>query len=50
MSLSDYLIREIRIGAERPTFEELRERLASRDPVVVDPAPALAIREERDRR
>lgn len=48
-SLSDYLIREIEIGAERPTIEELRERLASRETVDVEPAPALAVREERDR-
>ncbi|HYO47930.1 MAG TPA: hypothetical protein VEY33_14725 [Gemmatimonadota bacterium] len=50
MSLSDYLIREIEIGAERPTLDELRGRLASREPVDVEPVPALAVRDERDRR
>ncbi|CAN5762351.1 hypothetical protein BH20GEM1_BH20GEM1_13510 [soil metagenome] len=49
MSLSDYRIREIETSAERPTLEELRERLASREPVEVEPATPLAIREERDR-
>lgn len=50
MSLSDYLIREIEISAERPTLDELRGRLASREPVDVEPVPALAVRDERDRR
>jgi plasmid stability protein len=50
MSLSDYLIREIETSAERPTLEELRERIDSREPVDVEPVPALAVREERDRR
>jgi plasmid stability protein len=31
MSLSDYLLREIRDVAERPTIEELRARLAKSD-------------------
>jgi hypothetical protein len=33
MSLSDYLLREIRDIAERPTIDELRARLARRTPV-----------------
>lgn len=49
MSLSDYLIREIEISAERPTLDELRGRLTSREPVDVEPVPALAVRDERDR-
>jgi len=50
MSLSEYLLREIRQVAERPTPAELRERLASRTQVAVDEAPAAAVRAERDRR
>jgi len=36
MSLSDYLLMEIREIAERPTLPELRERLHRREPVSVD--------------
>lgn len=50
MSLSDYLLAEIRLLAERPTREELLERLARRDPVDVKLPPALAVRKERDGR
>ncbi len=50
MSLSDYLLADLRKAAERPTPEELRERLRSR-PAVVLPAPAArAVRAERDSR
>jgi plasmid stability protein len=50
MSLSDYLLNEIRQVAERPTLEELRARLEQRSPVNPSVAPAEAIRAERDRR
>ena len=50
MSLSDYLIAEIRRSAERPTMEELRERLAARDPVDLNESPAEALRAERENR
>jgi len=50
MSLSDYLIREIKKVAEVPTAEEIRQRLMSRGPVKTSVSPAQAIREERDRR
>lgn len=50
MSLSAYLLRELRHSAERPTLEEMRKRLASRRPVDPHPAPAAAIRAERDSR
>lgn len=50
MSLSDYLIGEIRRVAERPTPRDLRERLATRTPVEPQTPPALAVRAERDRR
>jgi hypothetical protein len=49
-SLSDYLLGEIAWAAERPTIEELRARLAERAPVAPTPAPADALREERDGR
>lgn len=49
-SLSEYLLSEIRRVAECPTVEELRERLATREPVNPQPPPAAVIREGRDRR
>jgi plasmid stability protein len=49
MSLSEYLLREIRRAAERPTPEELRTRLETRPPVAPTVAPSEAIRAERDR-
>lgn len=49
-SLSEYLIGEIRRSAERPTLEELRERLRRRRPVVPPLAPADAVRAERESR
>jgi plasmid stability protein len=49
MSLSDYLLAEIRSSAERPTLEEIRERLRSRQPVRLKISPTEMIREERDR-
>ena len=49
MSLSDYLLREVRAVAERPTIEELRARLAKRSPVTAAVDPVAIIREERDR-
>ena len=49
MSLSDYLLSEIRAVAERPTIEELRERLQQRASVAPSLAPADAVRAERDR-
>jgi plasmid stability protein len=50
MSLSDYLIAEIRKTAERPTLEELRERLARREAVEPKETPAEAVRAERQSR
>jgi plasmid stability protein len=49
-SLSDYLLREIQRLAERPTLEELKERLALLSPVHPRVPPARIIREERDSR
>jgi antitoxin FitA len=50
MSLSDYLLSEIRLLAERPTLDELRARLERRPAITPSVAPAEAIRAERDRR
>ena len=49
MSLSDYLLGEIRQVAERPTIEELRARLRSRTETAPTMPPADAVRAERDR-
>ncbi len=49
MSLSDYLLREIRGVAARPTVEELRARLASRSVVTPSIDTARAVRAERGR-
>ncbi len=50
MSLSDYLLNELREVAERPTLEELRARLQSRSRTTPSPTPAEAVRAERDTR
>lgn len=49
MSLSDYVLAEVRRSAERPTLAELRERLHRREPVDPTVSPAAVLREERDR-
>jgi antitoxin FitA len=48
MSLSDYLLSEIRQVAERPTIDELRARLRSRTETALSVRPSEAIRAERD--
>ena len=50
LSLSDYLLQEVRRVADRPTLAELRHRLALR--AVVNPrvSPARAVRVEREGR
>ena len=50
MSLSDYLLAEIRKAAERPTLDEMRERLHRREPVRTPIAAARAVRAARDSR
>ena len=47
MSLSDYLLGELREIAERPTLAEFRERLRRRRPVAVAMDSARLVREER---
>ena len=49
MSLSDYLLSELRHVAERPTLDEVRERIRSRPDTALPVTPAEALREERDR-
>jgi antitoxin FitA len=49
MSLSEYLLSEIRQVAERPTIDELRARLRSRTETFPSMPPADAVRAERDR-
>ena len=49
MSLSDYLLSEIRQVAERPTLDELRARLERRPGMTPSVSPVQAIRAERDR-
>ena len=48
MSLSDYLLAEIRHVAERPTIAELQERLRRRSRVAAPVTAAEAVRRERD--
>jgi plasmid stability protein len=50
MSLSDYLLGIVRRAAERATPDEMRERLAGREPVGPAEPPAEAVRAERDAR
>lgn len=50
LSLSDYLLKQLRRVAERPTREELIERIASRTPVRSRVRAADAVRAERERR
>jgi hypothetical protein len=50
LSLSDYLLQEVRRLAERPTIAELRDRLAGRTAVTTRIPPARVLRADRDRR
>jgi len=50
MSLSDYLLMEMKEIAERPSLLEMRERLAERQPVSAKFDSARLVREERDAR
>ncbi len=49
LSLSDYLLQEVKSLAERPTLNDLRRRLADRDSVTPRIPPAKAVRAERER-
>jgi len=50
MSLSEYLLAEIKEIAERPTLAELRDRLHGRKAVTVSLDSARLVREEREAR
>jgi plasmid stability protein len=50
MSMSEYALRELRKSLERPTREEILERLASRPRRRLKRPAAEAIRAERDSR
>ena len=50
LSLSDYLLNEIRTVAEQPSLDELRRRLHERAPVTLKESTAAAVRAERDSR
>jgi antitoxin FitA len=50
MSLSDFLLAEIRQVAERPTIAELRERVRRRSRAAGPLLAAEAVRRERDAR
>jgi plasmid stability protein len=47
-SLSEYVRAELELIASRPTPEELRTRLAAREPVEAGERPAETIRRHRD--
>ena len=50
LSLSDFLVREVRKIAERPTTEEMLERLRQREAYAGKLSPTEALRAERDAR
>jgi antitoxin FitA len=50
MSLSDYLLRELRHAVDRPTLDEMRRRLERRRPVRLRQSTTAAVRAERDSR
>ena len=48
MSLSDYLLAEIEANAQRPTPEEIKERLRRLSPIKHDEPPSVTLRRMRD--
>ncbi len=50
LSLSDYLLAELREVASRPSMEEMLERLARRSRILEGESSADAVRAERDAR
>jgi plasmid stability protein len=48
LSLSEYLLQEVRRVADRPTLAELRHRLAQRAAVNPRTPPAKAVKAERE--
>jgi plasmid stability protein len=49
LSLSDYLLAELRRFGEKPTLREMRDRLSHRRSVRTRVSPTDAVREERER-
>jgi plasmid stability protein len=47
MSLSDFLLREMTRIVERPTLQDMIERVRQREPVTLDEDPAVTIRKLR---
>ena len=50
LSLSDFLIREVRKIAEQPTAEEMMQRLSQRERYAGKLSPTEVLRSERDSR
>ena len=50
LTISDYVLREVEKALQRPTRQELLERLAARPRARVRKSPAEVIRAERDSR
>ena len=50
MSMSDYVLREIRRSLTRPTRDEVFARIAELPPIDLDPPAADVLRDERRRR
>lgn len=50
LTLSDYLLRELRVSAGRPTRTQLLERLRKREQFKPKTPPAVVVRQERDRK
>ena len=50
MTMSEYILQELRKALERPTRDELLTRIAELPPIEVAPSAADMVREERDAR
>jgi plasmid stability protein len=50
MTMSEYILRELRKALARPTRDELLTRIAELPPIEVVPSAADMVREERDAR
>jgi len=48
MSMSDYILRALQQLTERPTLQELRDRIAEQPPVELPESAATVIRRMRD--
>jgi len=49
-SLSEFLLQQVQAAADRPTVDEIRQRLASRSRPHLSMSPTDAVRQERDSR